>query len=145
MAGLLNVGEMDALALHVLVELAMLREEDSDARKTAQDMAEKLHASVHTLQKVARRLIMLGLVEGTRGASGGLRLLRNPEEITMLQVLEGVEGKRCSNGCLFARRVCPAASACMFEGVTGIMEKKVRDYFAGATLAELRDAAVQPA
>lgn len=136
MAGLLNVGEMGALALHVLVELATLREKDAEGRRTVQEMADALHASVHTLQKVARRLVMLGLVEGTRGVKGGLRLVVDPREVTMLEVVEGVEGKICSNGCMFAKRVCPAG-ACAFDGVTGVIERKLRDFFAGTSLAHL--------
>lgn len=145
MAGLLNVGEMGALALHVLVELAALREEDPDGRMTVQDIATKLHASVHTLQKVTRRLIMMEMIEGTRGANGGLRLTVDPARVTMLQVVEGIEGRICSNGCMFAKRVCPAGGQCVFEGLTGIMEKKVRDYFTGTTLAGLAAMARQPA
>lgn len=145
MAGLLNIGEMGALALHVLVELAVLREENPEERRTVQDIALKLHASVHTLQKVTRRLIMMELVEGTRGAHGGLKLAVDPSGVTMLQVIEGVEGRVCSNGCMFAKRVCPADGKCVFEGLTGALEKKVRDYFTGTTLADLRDMATQPA
>ena len=137
MAGLLNIGEMGAIALHVLVELAALREESPDERRTAQQIADKLHASVHTLQKVTRRLIVMELVEGTRGANGGLRLIADPKKVTMLQVLEGIEGNLCPNDCMFAKRVCPKEARCAFEGVTGNMERKIRDYFATTTLADL--------
>lgn len=145
MAGLLNVGEMGALALHVLVELAVLREENPDGRRTVQEIAGKLRASAHTLQKVVRRLIVMELVEGTRGANGGLRLAADPERVNMLQVIEGVEGRACSNGCLFAKRVCPEGGKCVFEGVTGVMEKQIRNYFTGTTVADLRDMATQSA
>lgn len=144
MAGLLNVGEMGALGLHVLVELAVLRAENPEERITVQAIAEKLHASVHTLQKVTRRLIMMEMVEGTRGANGGLRLAVDPGKVNMLQVIEGVEGRVCSNHCMFAKRVCPAGGKCVFEGMTGVLEKKMRDYFVGTTLADLRDMAMHP-
>lgn len=136
MAGLLNISEMGALALHVSAELTLLREADPDARLTAQEMADKLHASVHTLQKVTRRLIALGILEGTRGANGGLRLRADPAEVTMLQILEGIEGPLCPNGCMFAKRVCPEG-ACRFAGITGELERTVRDYFTSTTLAGL--------
>lgn len=145
MAGLLNVGEMGALALHVLVELAVLHEENPEGRMTVHDIAAKLHASVHTLQKVTRRLIMMGMIEGTRGANGGLRLTAKPKRVNMLQVVEGIEGRLCSNGCMFAKRVCPENGKCVFEGLTGIMEKKVQDYFTSTTLADLVEMARQPA
>lgn len=137
MAGLINVGEMGALALHVLVELTALRQESQESRRTVQEIAEKLHASVHTLQKVTRRLIMLGMIEGTRGVNGGLRLTVEPEKITMLDVIQGVEGKVCSNNCMFAKRVCPSGGGCVFNGVTGILEQQIRDYFTKTTLADL--------
>lgn len=143
MAGLLNVGEMGALALHVMVELAVLKEEDPEARMTVQDMAKALHASVHTLQKVTRRLVVLRLLEGARGVNGGLRLAVKPKKVTMLQVLEGVEGKLCPGGCLFAKRVCPPRGSCVFKGLTGGMEKMIRDYFKSTTIAELADMARQ--
>ena len=145
MAGLLNIGEMGALALHVLVELAVLRERDPEARRPVQEIADKLQASVHTLQKVTRRLITMGLVEGTRGANGGVRLVADLRAVTMLAVIEGIEGRICSNGCMFAKRVCPPGGTCVFEGLTGVMEKKVRDYFTGTTVADLCAMAMQTA
>ena len=145
MAGILNIGEMGALALHILTELALLRQENPEGRHTVQHIAGDLQASAHTLQKVARRLIMMQLIEGTRGAAGGLRLVANPKRITLLQVLEGVEGKFNSNGCMFAKRVCPSRARCAFAGVTENMEKMVREYFAATTIAELCSVAAQPA
>lgn len=145
MAGLLNVGEMGALALHVLVELAVLKENAPEERMTVHDIAAKLQASVHTLQKVTRRLIMMGMVDGTRGANGGLKLAEDAANVTMLQVLEGIEGRICSNGCMFANKVCPSGERCVFEDLTGIMERKVREYFTGTTLADLAGMTRQPA
>lgn len=143
MAGLLNVGEMGALAMHVLVELAVLRKENPEARLTIQEIADKLSASVHTLQKVTRRLIVMGMVEGTRGANGGVRLAAEPEGVSMLEVIEGVEGRPSANGCLFAKRVCPPEAECVFDGWTGVLENKVRRNFAETTLAGLRDIALR--
>lgn len=142
MAGLLNISEMGALALHVSVELTLLREADPEVRLTVQEIADKLHASVHTLQKVTRRLVAIGLLEGTRGANGGLRLQADPGEVTMLQIIEGIEGPLCSNGCMFAKRVCPEG-ACRFSGLTGDLERKVRDYFTSTTLADMAVASPQ--
>lgn len=137
MAGLLNVGEMGALALHVMVELAVLKEQDPAARRTAQELAKDLHASVHTLQKVLRRLVLADLVEGTRGANGGIRLTGDATAVSMLNVLESVEGQVKANGCLFAKRVCPESGQCRFHCVTSAMEQNIKDYFTKTTIADL--------
>ena len=137
MAGLLNVGEMGALALHVMVELAVVKERDDEARRTAQELAGELHASVHTLQKVIRRLVLAGLVEGARGANGGVRLTGDAASVSMLQVLESVEGPVRANGCLFSKRVCPEEGQCRFRCMTGEMEQSIRNYFIKTTIADL--------
>lgn len=137
MAGFLNIGEMGALALHVLVELTALRESEPDSRRTVQDLADQLLASTHTLHKVARRLIMLGMVEGARGVNGGLRLALDPDKLNLLSVIQGIEGKVSSNGCMFAKRVCPADGVCVFEGLTGKLENMLNNYFYSTTLSDL--------
>jgi Rrf2 family protein len=44
------------------------------------------------LTKVISRLATAGLVVTTRGMGGGVSLLRSPEEITLLRVIEAVDG-----------------------------------------------------
>ena len=137
MSGLLNVSEMGALALHIMVELALLREEDPAARRTAQELALGLNASVHTLQKVIRRLVLADLLDGVRGANGGVKLAGDPADATMLRIIETVEGPVRANGCLFAKRVCLEGKHCRFHTVTGVMEQNIREYFNKTTIADL--------
>jgi Rrf2 family protein len=137
MAGLLNVGEMGALALHVMVELAALQDEDPSARRTATQLAGELSASIHTLQKVLRRLVMGKLLEPARGVNGGVRLAEKAEATTILAVLECVEGPMQTNGCLFIKRVCDAGARCRFHSVTESLEQSVREHFTSTTIADL--------
>lgn len=137
MAGLLNVGEMAALAIHEMVELAIFHRQNPDARLTIQDLADRLDASVYTLQKVTRRLIALNLVDGTRGAKGGLKLSVSPDKVTLLGIIEGVDGKVDCNRCLFGKRICAQNKRCIFDKLTRILENEVREYLSGTTLEEL--------
>lgn len=140
MAGLVNVGEMGALALHIMVELTLLRERDGEGRLTVQELAAALDASPNTLAKVARRLVVLGMADGTRGVNGGLRLAGDPDSVNMLMVVEGVEGRVCSNGCLFSKRVCPPGR-CIFHGLTDVIERSVREHFVRTSLSDLAEMA----
>lgn len=137
MAGLVNIGEMGALALHLLTELAAVRDADPNAKLAVKDFAEFLNASPHTLHKVARRLVKAGFAEGSRGAGGGLRLLTDPNEITMLQAIEEVEGKIHCNDCMFAKRVCPSDVKCPFSALTSGMDSAIRNYLHKTTIADL--------
>lgn len=137
MAGLVNIGEMGALALHILVELAEIRASDQQARLSVGDLAERLGASTHTLHKVAGRLVKAGVLDSSRGASGGLKLDVPPSEITLMQVIEEVDGKPQNNACLFAKRVCPPGAHCPFAALADGIEQQVRDYFLRTTVADL--------
>lgn len=138
MSGLINIGEMGALALHVVTRLADIREQDPQARVTVQQLAAGFNASIHTLHKVVRRLVMAGFLEGTRGANGGLRLVIPPENITLRVILEEVEGRLGCNGCLFSQRACPTDQDCPFHMLAGDLEDQILTYFSKNTIADLQ-------
>lgn len=137
MAGLLNLGEMSALALHVMTRLATTAAEDPGCRVSVGEMAGELEASPHTLHKVVTRLVAAGLVESARGPGGGLRLTPGSENTDVLKIVEVVEGRADSNGCLFAKRVCPVGAPCVFHNLTCQLEGRIRKEFAGTTVAQL--------
>ncbi len=137
MAGLVHMGEMGAIALHVMAELVGLNETDPDARLTGMELATRLHASVHTVQKVIRRLTLAGLLEGTRGANGGVRLADATKRVSLLEVLEGTEGPARTNGCLFAKRVCPTGAPCRFQSLTAGLEEHILTYLRKTTVTDI--------
>lgn len=137
MAGFLNVGEMGALALHAMLEVAKKYKEDHEARISVTQIAGLLDASAHTLHKVVKRLVESGLLESARGPAGGVRLREDPGAITLLRIIEAVDGPVNAGGCLFARRVCRPHEVCRFCGLTSDLERLVHNYFSQTTLEEL--------
>lgn len=137
MAGFLNVGEMSALALHAMARLAEMAKRDSAARVSVVELASLLASSRHTLHKVMTRLVAAELVDSARGPSGGVKLAVPAEKITVLAMVEAVDGKIISNGCMFSPRVCPAGKPCAFPGLTCGLENRIRDYFQNTSLADL--------
>ncbi len=139
MQGALNLGEMGALALHAMLEAAKRQRENERGRLSVPALADALSASRHTLHKVVQRLVLAGLLESSRGPSGGVRLAGDAEAVTLLRIIEAVDGALGASGCLFAKRACPPGAACRFCGITRDLEQTVRDYFAATTLADLVD------
>jgi Rrf2 family protein len=76
-----------AVAVHILAYLAWKREEPSTS--------EKLAVSVNTNPVVVRRIMgslrEAGLVQAQPGAGGGSMLVRDPAQITLLEVYRAVE------------------------------------------------------
>lgn len=139
MPGILNMGEMGALALHTMLEVAKRKRENKLDWISVSELAHILDASKHTLHKVSKRLVQAELLDSSRGPLGGVKLSGDAEKVTLLEIIEAVEGAMNPTGCLFARRVCSTDSICQFCGITSDLEKIVRGYFATTTIGDLAD------
>ncbi len=56
--------------------------------------------------KILRKLTHRGIVASFRGVNGGYTLAREPQEITMRDVIEAVEGEIYINRCLNSKENC---------------------------------------
>ena len=62
---------------------------------------------------------------------------RPPEKITLLEVVEAVEGPIIPNRCVFTPSDCDRSGFCSVHPVWGRVQKEVRGVLAGVTLKEL--------
>ncbi len=85
------------------------------------------------LVQILQDLKRAGLVTSTRGAAGGYRLSRSPEEVTLADVIEAVEGHAPAANC--ASDTSPLAPVLLdvYQELSSARQK----HFAGITLADL--------
>lgn len=132
MADILKISDATALALHSMVHLAI----EPEGQSTTAEIAELFKASRHHLAKVHQRLTKAGLIESQRGPAGGVCLAKDPEQITLLEIYEVMEGSMLCNPCLFGNDTCPRNDCVLGVLLPGLAEQ-VRDYFEQTTLAAL--------
>jgi Rrf2 family protein len=92
-------------ALHCCVVLTAAAHPVPAAR-----LAELHQVSSTYLAKQLQALSRAGLVRSTQGKSGGYVLTRSPEEITMLDVVEAIEGPQATFVCTEIRQRGPMAT-----------------------------------
>ncbi len=80
-------------------------------------MAADYGMSIKFLQSVARGLTHAGLVNSRSGPHGGLGLSREPSRISVLEIIESVEGKINLMDCLDHPHICSSANMCSIMGV----------------------------
>jgi len=129
--------------LHCLLFLAG---EDAPAL-SAKDLAALQGVSPSFLAKIFPKLEKAGIVTASEGVRGGYRLARAPAAISVLQVVDAIEGDKPLFDCQNIRGRCAvfgdAAPRWATDGVCGIhavmlqAEKAMRDTLAGHTLADL--------
>ena len=102
MLGLLNISEAMSIALHTCASLA----EDPGQLHSARQISDKLGFSAHHFAKVVQQLVRAGLLETERGPSGGAKLARPPEKITLLEIYVAAGGTPRYTGCLLKHDIC---------------------------------------
>lgn len=93
-------------------------------------IAEKQGLPEKFLHKTIQLLTRAGLVESRRGRHGGIKLVASPESITILDVINAVEGRVAINPCLADGYYCQNKPTCRVNKIL----KRAQD----AMLAELQ-------
>ena len=96
-------------AVRVMVYLASL---PPDRKAPLGELAEATSVRDNFLSKILQRLVRNGLISSHRGTGGGFRLSVTPDNLTLLQVVEAIEGKIALNICLSEWQSCPLQSQC---------------------------------
>lgn len=133
MQHVLRISEAANLGLHTMVLLAG----GGDKRYSVKQMAEIICVSAAHLAKVLQRLAHAGLVDSARGPRGGYRLARRPDEITLLEVLETIDGPFEPQDCLMRGRTC-GEFGCLFGDLLAEMNERLKAYLHGRNLEDVK-------
>lgn len=89
------------------------------------------------LAKILQKLVKAKLVRSYRGVKGGFSLARQAREITVLEVLEAIEGKLVLNICLQDKKKCNFSKHCPTHFLWSNVQTKVVDMLKKANFEEL--------
>jgi Rrf2 family protein len=89
------------------------------------------------LGKISQKLAKAGLIEIVQGAKGGYRLIREPEEITLLSIIEAVMGEIILNECLSGQGACSRDDHCPVHPVWSNVREQMRRTLDATRIADL--------
>ncbi len=115
--------------------IALAQEPDNRAQATAV-LAEKLQIPLPFLHQISRSLIQGRLIKATPGPHGGLRLNLPADEISLMQIVETLEGPVCISPCLDGEN-CTRAEGCMSNPVWNELQAKLVDHLNSVRLNAL--------
>lgn len=101
------------------------------------EIAEHAVIPGHFLAKIAQELARAGMIEITQGSKGGFRLLINPGEITLLQVVETMIGEIFLNDCVVRPESCEVSPDCSVHNVWMAARDQLRNTLGSVTFAQL--------
>jgi len=126
--------------LHCLLALI-----DGEQPRSARDLARFQGISPTFVAKIFSKLEKAGIVEAAEGVRGGYRLARAPQAITVLELVDAIEGRKPLFDCQEIRSRCAlfedgapewaTRGVCSVHAVMLKAEKAMRDALASETLA----------
>ena len=91
----------------------------------------------HFLAKIAQDLARAGIIEIRQGSKGGFRLLKDPKDITLLQVVETMIGEIILNDCVVRPESCEVSPNCAVHNVWITARDQLRNTLGSVTFAQL--------
>ena len=95
-------------AVRCILYLAQAKEQVANVTEVSRQM----HIPKTFLAKIFQKLAKAGLVASQRGMNGGFRLAKEPRKISLLDIMEAIQGPLCVNVCAVDRKKCKRSAVC---------------------------------
>ena len=130
---MLRVTKLTDYATVVLTVLASA----PDTVLSANGLAERAGLEPPTVAKVLKPLAQAGLVQAFRGVAGGYRLARPPAEISLVEIVEAMEGPLAMTECSIHEGQCGIEHSCSARANWRRINDVVADALRRVTLADM--------
>jgi len=105
--------------------------------RCAREIADEEDLSKKYLESILAQLRTAGFVRSVRGAHGGYVLARDPEELTVAEIISVLEGSLAFVECVDDSSYCPRNDDCVARDIWVAAERALRGAFENITIASL--------
>ena len=106
-------------------------------RVAAPTLARSIQAPESFVSKILQQMVQGGMITSHRGAGGGFQLAVLPDEVSLLDVVERVEGPLQINLCLEGEASCDFSSWCGAHPIWNEAQAALKKVLASASIAQL--------
>lgn len=131
----MRLGKRTDYAIRAVLDLS--RRRDANGRRKSRHIAEEMGIPENYLPQVLAALVHAGLVDSETGPDGGYRLAIPPDRLTLLQVIEAVEGPPTSAECVLRGGPCHWEDRCAIHERWAAAQDAMRGHLDDTTFADL--------
>ena len=122
-------------ALRVMLDLA---QHESDGYISVKTIAKRQRTSQKYLEAIIGVLNRAGLVDSTRGKTGGYKLSKPASAYSVSEILKEVEGSLAPVACLDCEEgACDRVDLCLTQPMWKQLDQLIEDYLTSVTLDDL--------
>jgi cysteine desulfurase len=130
----MNVTSKSRYALKIMMDLA---EQDQAALIHRSDIAQRQGIPLDYMDQILLRLREGGLIDSTRGRSGGYRLAKPATQVSVLEIFSAAEDAFQPVQCLEGGLGCVAEHVCSSKDAWGVISGAIRGSLSGIILTDL--------
>jgi len=122
---------------YALRAMLYLSELEPMKKAATSQIAEQQRIPPSFLAKIISQLSIAGLIHTSRGARGGVELARAPEKISVLEVVEAIDGPISLNECSAQPDGCPFGEECPIRPIWCSTQHDLVDRLRATTFGQL--------
>ena len=123
--------------LRILLDLAI---HQSEKPRLIRDIAKSQQISEKYINRLVIALRKAGMIRSVRGVNGGFHIAMKPEDITLLDVIEVMEGPLSIVDCVKTPRRCAMHENCAPREIWCTLNEDIRNLMRRTTLADILEA-----
>lgn len=101
----MNINQESDYAFRIVL---MLCKKGLDSKLDAKSLSEQGNIPLRFLLKLTRKLTQAGIVKSYRGINGGYAISKEPNTITLKDVVEAIQGPIVITRCIYDKKACSA-------------------------------------
>lgn len=113
---------------------------DSEKRFQAKKVCKKARIPESFTRKIFQDLVAAGFLEAVRGPGGGYSLVYSPAEISLLEIIEAVDGKDTFDHCIMGLPACQSTKPCPLHETWSKAKQELVERLESKTLEDLIEA-----
>ncbi len=124
-------------SIHAIRALMFVATQGGEGYVPVRVISEELGVSHAFLGKILQQLTEKGLLRSHRGPRGGVAFARSPESITVLDVVEVLEGGELFDACLLGLPGCGSSDPCPLHERWAPVREAMHEQFEQTTIASM--------
>ncbi|MCP4457664.1 MAG: Rrf2 family transcriptional regulator [Cytophagales bacterium] len=117
----------------------MLNNQQTNQYINIRDISNDLDISFHFLTKILQSLTKQGLLSSYRGATGGIAISKNPQNIRLIDLIYILEGNDFFDKCLLGLPGCGTLEPCPAHEIWSVAKDDLKMKFENASILDLKN------
>lgn len=123
---------------YAIQALSYLASQDEERKYVPiSEVAEQLSIPYHFLKKILADLTQHGLLTSQRSAKGGVALTRDAKKISLLDIIQKVDGTDLFTQCILGLPGCGEATPCALHNAWAAERNRLQLMFSSTSLADV--------